>query len=68
MPPRLRSLIGAIALVALVVVYAFLAMVVALLTLPGAPGWVQGAYYVIAGLLWVLPAGLIIRWILKPRA
>ena len=25
-------------------------------------GWVQFAYFLVAGILWVLPAGWIIRW------
>lgn len=66
MPVRLRKLLGAVALVALVIVYAFVAMVIAQLKLPEAPGWVQGTYYVVAGFLWIVPAGLIIRWMQRP--
>ena len=31
-----------------------------------APAWAQFAYFLVAGLLWVLPAGLLIRWMQRP--
>jgi hypothetical protein len=31
-----------------------------------APQWVQFAYFVTAGLAWVIPAGLLIRWMQRP--
>ena len=65
MPPRLRKLIGTLAIVALVVVYAFLSMMLAIAILPGTAKWVQLTYYAIAGILWALPAGLIIKWMNK---
>lgn len=68
MPVRLRKFIGMVALVTLVVVYALVAMTIAAAKLPGTPGYVQGLYYVVAGFLWVLPAGAIISWMeRKPR-
>jgi peptidoglycan/LPS O-acetylase OafA/YrhL len=66
MPLRLRKFIGMVALVVLVVVYALVAMTIAAAKLPGLPALVQGAYYVVAGFLWVLPAGAIIAWMQKP--
>jgi len=64
---RVRKLIGTILLVAFVCVYAFLAMVVAVMTLPEQSRAVQIAYYAVAGLVWVIPAGLIILWMERPR-
>lgn len=64
---RLRKLIGTIVLVAFVCVYALVAMVVAAVTLPDESRAVQMAYYAVAGLVWVIPAGLIIRWMERPR-
>jgi len=64
---RLRKLIGTILLVALVCVYSLLAMVVAVMLLPDESRVVQMAYYVVAGLAWVVPAGMIIRWMERPR-
>jgi hypothetical protein len=37
-------------------------------TLPGAHGLVQFAGYVIAGLVWIVPVGLVIRWMSRPDA
>ncbi len=68
MPERLRKFIGMVALVVLVVVYALVAMTIAAAKLPGTPGYVQALFYVIGGLLWILPAGAIIAWMQKPRA
>jgi len=62
MPIRLRKLIGAFALIALVIVWALLAMALAQTTLTSVSGWVAAIYYVVAGLGWVLPAMPLIRW------
>ncbi len=67
MADRLRKLSGTLALIALIVVYSLTAMTVAAAKLPGTSGLVQLIYYALAGLLWVLPAGLIIWWMAKPR-
>ena len=67
MAEKLRKLAGTIALIVLIVVYSLTAMTIAAAKLPGTSGLVQLIYYVIAGLLWVLPASLIIWWIAKPR-
>lgn len=62
MPVRLRKLIGAVLLVVLVTVYPFLALAFAAALLPGTGPIAQFAFYLVAGLVWVLPAGLIIWW------
>lgn len=64
---RIRKLIGTIALLALIVVYALLAMAVAVvLQMHAANKAVELAYYVLAGTLWTLPAGAIIWWMQQP--
>lgn len=66
MNPRTRKLFGAIALLFMVIVYVLLAMATAIvLQVNQANGAAELAYYVIAGLLWVLPAGVIITWMQK---
>ena len=66
---RTRKLAGAIALLVLIFVYAVLALAVAVvLQVQNANKIVELAYYVIAGLLWVLPAGVLIKWMQKPDA
>ena len=66
MSSSLRKLIGTVILVITVPVYALIAMVIAVAVLPGINVWGQLVYYVIAGLLWVPPAGLLIAWMAKP--
>ena len=66
MPVRLRNLIGMIVLIALVVIYALIATTVASYQLAESPWWVHLLYFLVTGLLWVLPAMLIIRWMEKP--
>ncbi len=67
MAGKLRKLTGTFALIALVVVYSLSAMTIAAIKLPGTSGLVQLIYFALAGLLWVLPAGLIIWWMARPR-
>ena len=67
MPIRLRKLIGAFALIALVVVWALLAMALAQSPAIKANGFVEVIYYVVAGLGWVLPGMLLVRWMSKPN-
>ena len=66
MPIRLRKFIGTILLVAFLIVYILIAMSVAATRLPGTPHLVQALYYAVAGLIWVLPAGLLIKWMGRP--
>ena len=66
MPPRLRKLIGTILIIILVIVYALDATTIASLTLGASPWWVHMLYFLFSGLLWILPAMLIIKWMEKP--
>mgnify|MGYP001823081987 CR=1 FL=1 len=67
MPVRLRKLIGTFLLVLLVVVYALVATTVATHRLAESPWWVHLLYFFLSGLLWVIPAMWIIRWMAKPQ-
>ena len=59
MTQRKRKLIGTIALLALIMVYALLALAVAIvLQVRDANKIAELIYYVVAGLLWVVPAAL----------
>ena len=68
MTMRIRKLIGAFALIALVITWALLAMGVAQIL----PIWghrlAELAFYVLAGLGWVLPAMPLISWMSRPDA
>lgn len=57
-----------ILLVLLVIIYAIVAMIVAVRTLGDAPGWVHFLYFLLSGIIWVLPAMAIIKWMAGPRA
>ncbi len=63
---RTRKLIGSVALLALVAIWALLAMAFAQFTLGSANGFVVAAFYVIAGFGWVLPAMPLIAWMVRP--
>jgi hypothetical protein len=62
MPIRVRKFIGAVALLVLVTVWALLAMAVAQAPLIHDNALASIAYYVIAGMGWVLPALPIVSW------
>jgi hypothetical protein len=66
MPVRLKKLIGTVLLVALVAVYAIVATIVAVAWLAPYSGVIHFAYFLFTGLLWVLPAMLIIKWMAGP--
>lgn len=67
MTQRTRKLAGTFALFAFVAIYALLAMFAAMvLQINNANKVVELGYYIVAGLLWVFPAGLLIKWMQKP--
>jgi hypothetical protein len=68
MPIRLRKLLGAIALIALVLIWALVAMALAQLPAIKANGVIEAIYYLVAGLGWVLPAMPLVRWMSRPDA
>jgi hypothetical protein len=63
---RTRKLIGAFALLALVAMWSLLAMALAQSVLTDINGLVAVIFYVVAGLGWVLPAMLLIKWMARP--
>ena len=65
---RIRKLIGAFALLALVIIWSLLAMGLAQFVLPSTTGLVAVIYYVVMGFGWVLPAMPLIRWMSRPGA
>jgi Protein of unknown function (DUF2842) len=66
MPIRLRKFIGAVLLFVLVIVWALVAMALAQAPLIHDNAIASVAYYVIAGLGWVLPAMPLVRWMSGP--
>ena len=59
---RLRKLIGGVALIALVLIWALVAMALAQSPAIRGNGVVEAIYYVLAGLGWVLPAMPLVSW------
>jgi Protein of unknown function (DUF2842) len=65
---RTRKLIGAFALIVLVTAWSLIAMALAQSVLTNINGLVAAIYYVVAGLGWVLPAMLLVKWMGRPDA
>jgi hypothetical protein len=63
---RTRKLIGTVALLLLLLLWALLAMAFAQFALRSASGLVAALYYLVAGLGWVLPALPLVSWMLRP--
>ena len=68
MTVRTRKLVGAILLVVFLSLYALAAMMVAIVMQVSASKIAELAYYPIAGLLWVLPAMWLVKWMQRPDA
>lgn len=66
MPIRIRKLIGAVALLVLVTVWALLAMAVAQFAFASSNSLAAWIFYVVAGLGWVLPAMPVVSWMSRP--
>jgi hypothetical protein len=68
MPIRLKKLIGTVLLVFLVIFYALAATAVAVAQLAESSAIVHLLFFLFSGLLWILPAMLIIKWMAGPKA
>ena len=64
---RLRSLIGTILLVLLVITYALIATIVAVAQLSESGPLVHLAYFFLSGYVWVVPAMVIVKWMVRPQ-
>lgn len=65
---RTRKLVGTLALLVFLALYALAAMAVAIVMQVRASPAAELGYYVIAGLLWVAPAAWLIKWMQRPDA
>ncbi len=63
---RTRSLIGTIAMLAFIVVYAPLAMALADSRIAETPAPVQAILYALLGIAWIFPLMPLIRWMERP--
>jgi hypothetical protein len=66
MHQRPRKLVGTALLLILVVFWALFAMSLAQGRVATLSGAMQAVVFVVLGLVWVLPAGLLIRWMSRP--
>jgi len=66
MPVRLKKLIGTVLLILLVIVYALVATMVAVAQLAESGPLTHFAFFLVTGLLWILPAMVIIKWMVLP--
>lgn len=62
MRERSRKLFGTIVLLLSLAIYATIAAIIGSGRIAQAPQWVQFAFFLTTGLAWVIPAGLLIRW------
>jgi hypothetical protein len=65
--PRVKKLIGLVALVVGVSIYALIVMSVGQIRLANSSPLVQLAFFAFFGLIWVVPAGLLIRWMERKK-
>lgn len=66
MNQRTRKLIGTALIVALVIVWSLFFMALAQGRIADANRFWQMIYYLVAGLGWTIPAGLLIKWMQRP--
>jgi hypothetical protein len=64
---RTRKLLGTIAAVSLLTIYCLIAMVIGnAIVVRQVGGFGEAAFFVIAGLAWLPPAMLLVRWMQRP--
>ncbi len=68
MRQRTRKLIGTFLLIAFVMFWALFGMLVAQGRVVELPGYGRFLVFLFLGLIWVLPAGLLIRWMARRDA
>ena len=68
MTARTRKLIGTVLLLLFLGAYTWAVVIIGAGRITLARHWAQLAYFLIAGLLWVIPARLLIRWMQRPEA
>ncbi|HEY6921190.1 MAG TPA: DUF2842 domain-containing protein [Methyloceanibacter sp.] len=66
MQVRTRKLIGTVLLLIFLAVYVTAAVMIGANHVVAAPAWAEFAYFLAAGLLWVIPAALLIKWMQRP--
>lgn len=65
MPVRLKKLIGSLLILIIAIVYALVATTIAVARLGDSSTWVHLIYFALTGILWIVPAMFIIKWMSK---
>ncbi len=65
MNPRFKTMIGGIILIAMMAVYALVAVTIASARLAESSVWVHLAFFALTGLLWIVPAMALVSWMLR---
>lgn len=67
MASSLRRFVGMVFLVSFVLVYCFIVMVIGDITMVNQHWSMKLVFFAITGLIWVIPAAMIISWTYKKR-
>jgi hypothetical protein len=67
MSSRIRKLIGTIIILIFLIFYALIVAAVADPILRNASKFGEFLFYLITGLAWIVPAGIVIKWMQRPR-
>ena len=62
MTPRTKKFIGLLFILAWLFIYSMIAMRVGVAILPTANGLTKLIYYAVAGMVWIIPIGLMLPW------
>lgn len=65
MTPHNKKLVGTIVTLVWLCVYSLIAMGVGAHILPHANGFVRFLYYLLAGIAWIIPVGLMLPWMYR---
>ncbi len=68
MPFRLKKLIGSFMILAIAIIYALVATTIAAAKLGESSSLVHLAYFALTGILWIVPAMFIIKWMSKDNS
>lgn len=66
LPSRTRKFIGIFFILALVFLYSIVAVTIASVTLAQAPWYAHTLFFMFSGVLWVVPAMVVIKWMARP--
>lgn len=65
MSPHLKKLIGAVAIIVWIPIYALIAMGIGVRVLAHTNSLGEVIYYALAGTLWIVPIGLMLPWMYR---